>query len=204
MEPKLEEYIRRFLFDQENENTDICGDDILLTDCPQLCSNVALYRVATATFYAPSELSGTGGLHQELIRSTPSWRNQYSRYDTVLVNINPGLAGMKGMLVGRVKAFLSFTHNDIISRGALVEWFENVGDEPDTVTGMWVVRPEVVDGQRTVSIVHLDSIVRAVHLVPVYRDTTMPHDFERSYSLTAFNRFYVNRYADYHSFECIY
>lgn len=107
------------------------------------------------------------------------------------------------MLVGRVKACLSFKHNGKRMPSAMVEWFEMVGDRPDENTGMWVVRPETSNGERVPSIVHLYSIVRDVHLIPVFWGTQMPIDFNFSYSLDAFEHFHVNKYADYYSFECI-
>ncbi|KDQ55244.1 hypothetical protein JAAARDRAFT_134224, partial [Jaapia argillacea MUCL 33604] len=103
-----------------------------------------------------------------------------------------------GMLVGHVMMFLSFTHKDISYPCALVEWFMPEGDSPDDVTGMWVVKPEVDNGCRTIGLVHTDCIICAVHLLPVFRDCRIPPDFHFSYSLDAFTAFYVNKYADYH------
>ncbi|KAK7676622.1 hypothetical protein QCA50_020436 [Cerrena zonata] len=203
-EPHLEGYLRRFLFDQENEDLDISGDDLPVEDCPELQGNIGLYHIATATFYAPSDASGTGGLRHELIRSTASWlKGSDARYDTVLINIDPTITGMRSMLVARVKAFLMLSHDNVAMPCALVQWFETVGDQPNEVTGIWAVRPEMFEDQQVTSVVHLDTIVRAVHLVPVFKDVTIPVDFRFAYSLDAFDLFYVNRYIDYHTFECI-
>ena len=77
--------------------------------------------------------------------------------------------------------------------------------EVDHVAGPGVaVRVAAVDpAVRVPSIVHLYSIVRDVHLIPVFWGTQMPIDFNFSYSLDAFEHFHVNKYADYYSFECI-
>ena len=58
--------------------------------------------------------------------------------------------------------------------------------------------------RRHTGIVHLDTIVRAVHLVPNFRDVVIPVDFHFSHSLDAFTSYYINKYADYHTHECIY
>ncbi|KAH9913279.1 hypothetical protein B0H21DRAFT_704034, partial [Amylocystis lapponica] len=163
-----------------------------------------VYRSASSTFYAPSELSGGGGMHREMIRSNPFWRNEYARFDTVLISTDPSRAGMCGMAVVRVVSIFAFTYDDVYYPCALVEWFELESEQPDAVTGLYVVKPDITDGERVVTLIHLDSIVRAVHLIGVYRATLIPTDFHFSYTLDAFDAFYVNKYADYHSHECIY
>jgi hypothetical protein len=45
---------------------------------------------------------------------------------------------------------------------ALVHWYSRVGDEPDEETEMWIVEPP--------SIIHLDCIPRAAHLIAVCRE----------------------------------
>ena len=76
-------------------------------------------------------------------------------------------------------------------------------EDPDPVTGMWVVRPEFVDGQRAVGVVHLDSIYRASQFLPVFgTGASIPPDFHFHKSLKSFRSYYVNKYIDYHSHEC--
>ncbi|KAI0742204.1 hypothetical protein C8Q80DRAFT_1109559, partial [Daedaleopsis nitida] len=163
-----------------------------------------VYRAASSTFYAPSELCGPGGMHREMIRATPRWWGAYSRYDTVLVNLDPDRIGMDGMLAARVRAFFSYNHEGDVQKCALVEWFMPDGDAPDAVTGMWVVRPELYDdGERVVDIIPISSIVRACHLTPVYGTTRLPADFHFADSLDAFRRYYVNWYVDYHAHETL-
>lgn len=142
-------------------------------------------------------------MHREVIRSNPAWYGEYDRRDTVLVNNGTDDTRMGGMVVARVLHFLAFSVDDIRYPCALVEWFLPTGGAPDPVTGMWIVKPEKVRGKRTVGLVHLDCIVRACHLIGIYGKSRIPHDFHFSYSLDAFQAFYVNRYADYHAHECI-
>ncbi|KAH9916450.1 uncharacterized protein B0H18DRAFT_939252 [Fomitopsis serialis] len=200
----LPELIRRLLHDQltPDASDDSDPDDVDIDDCPQFYGNVAIYHSARAFFYAPSELCGLGGMHSEMIRSHPHWYSEYERRDTVLIQDGPEDGVMGGMLVGRVLAFLSFTHNEITYPCALVEWFFPVGDEPDSVTGMWVVKPRLIRGERDVGLVHTDCIVRACHLAPLYGRAPLPTDFDFSYSHVAFGSFYYNKYVDYHAHEC--
>ncbi|KAI0717299.1 hypothetical protein C8Q72DRAFT_962343 [Fomitopsis betulina] len=103
---------------------------------------------------------------------------------------------------GAVLTFLSFSHNGITYPCALVEWFFPVGDTPDPVTGMWVVEPKLVDGERDIGLVHTDCIVRSCHLAPVYGPAPLPTDFDFSYAHIVFDSFYYSKYVDYHTHEC--
>lgn len=199
----LPELISRFLFDQlYADDFYITGEEADLEDCPVFEGNVALYRSARATFYAPSELCGPEGMHSEMIRSHPSWYGQYARYDTVLIQNEEDDAVMGGMLVGRVLAFVGFTHDDIRYSAAVVEWLEPVGDAPDPVTGMWIVHPRLRGGVRELGLVHTDCIVRACQLIGVYGRERVPDKLHHSQVHDAFDLFYFNKYADYHTHEC--
>lgn len=202
-QPSLPRLINQFLYDQLYAREDHSSEDVPEEQWPQFHDRVSVYLSAKAVFYAPTELAGISGMHSEIIRSNPSWRGEYDRRDTVLINLDPSEQGFRSMIVGRVRAFITFTFDTEHYPCALVEWFLRQEDTPDVNTGMWVVEPEILDGERVVGLVHIDSIVRAVHLMPVYRNTQMPHDFHFSYSLDAFTCFYVNSYADYHSHECL-
>ena len=64
---------------------------------------------------------------------------------------------MRGMTVGRVFLFFSFTFQDVYYPCALVHWYSTVGSEPDKDTGLWVVKPEYkTNGHQRMAIVHLD------------------------------------------------
>ncbi len=202
-QPNLLQLIGEFLYDQLYADEDHSAEDVQVANLPIFHGRVSVYYSAKAFFYAPSEISGTGGMHSELIRSNPLWRNQYHRFDTILVDVNPEVAGFRGMLIGCVLSFIAFTYHGIRYPCALVQWFVRQNENPNPDTGMWIVEPELRDGKRVVSLIHLDCISRAVHLMPLYRGVHLPHDFHFSYSLDAFRYFYVNKYADYHSHESI-
>ena len=210
----LRELVRRFLYDQvhasdpdpylDDDGNPIDSSSVDLSECPQVYGNIAVHRVAHATFYAPTELAGTAGMHRELIRANPSWRG-HPRFDTVLINTDADEPGMQGMTVGRVMGLMAIQHNGTRYPSALIDWYEKVSEVPSNVTGMYEIQPELDEnGQQVTSIVHIDAIFRAVNLSPVFRGTTIPLDFHYSYSLDAFETFYVNKYGDYHSHHCIY
>jgi hypothetical protein len=109
---------------------------------------------------------------------------------------------MKGMSVIQVKLLFSFDYDGKMYPCALVHWFKRVGASPDSETGMWKVRPETYrNGQHIVSILHLDTFLHSAHLLPVFRQDVLSFDFHFSYSLDAFELYYVNKYADRHSHE---
>lgn len=197
--------IRQFLYAEANDINpgDPNTTNINLAECPIITSRIALYQSAIATFYAPSELAGTSGMHSEIIRANPNWRYEYPRFDTVLIQVNPDLPGIRGCKIGRVRAFLSVSYDGSRIPCALVQWFVIKGDRPSDVMNMWVVQPEMQGQHHFTSVVHIDSFIRGVHLIPVYNGVKMPRNFHFSYSLDAFKAFYLNRFADYHTHECI-
>ncbi|TFK84482.1 hypothetical protein K466DRAFT_496496 [Polyporus arcularius HHB13444] len=202
--PALHDLLRRFLRQQLYPDFDEPDAVVNLDDCPDLSprTKLALHATARATYYAPSELCGRFGMHSEMIRCSPRWFKQNPRYDTVFVRLSDA-PGMQGMVVGRVRAFLSFPYRITMYECALVEWFELVGDRPDPVTGLWMVKPEYSGNRRAMEMIALDSVVRACHLMPFFGRTRIPKDFHFSYSLDAFSRFYVSSYADYHVHELL-
>ena len=103
---------------------------------------------------------------------------------------------MKGMSVVRVKLLFSFDYNGKMDPCTLVDWFKHVGASPDSETGMWKVRPEMYrNGQHIVSILHLDTFLHSAHLLPIFGQDVLPFNFHFSYSLDAFESYYVNKYA---------
>lgn len=175
-----------------------------LDDCPFFEGHISVYHSAIAHFYAPSDLCGTGGMHRERIRSTPLWRGQYARRDTVFIETDPTLPGMPGMDVGRIFLFFSFTLQDVLYPCALIHWFENVGQQPDPETGFWMVRPAYErNGQPSLAVIHVDCIIRAAHLVGVYGSRLVPDIIHFSDSLDVFKTYFVNSYADHHMNEFI-
>ncbi|KAJ6609182.1 hypothetical protein B0H10DRAFT_2438684 [Mycena sp. CBHHK59/15] len=201
-QPQFPLLLRRFLYEQLYPDSEVDPLDVPIDDCPRFDGRIKIYHSATARFYAPSDLCGTGGMHRECIRSNPRWHGTYSRRDTVFINIDPDLPGMLGMIIGRVFLFFSFTYRDTYYPCALVQWFPRYGATPDDDTGLWVVTPEAYgNGDRCLAIIHLNSIARAAHLLPVYGSSLLPEDFHYSYSLDAFRAFFINSYADHHTHE---
>ncbi|KAG6825616.1 hypothetical protein H0H92_003051 [Tricholoma furcatifolium] len=147
---RLEDLIRRFLFDQINDDPTLSANTVSLEACPWFAGNVYVYHSAIATFYAPSDDSGIRGMRRERIRSTPDWRGRGSRRDCAFVVQDDKQPGMKGLAVVRVRLFFSLEHDNTRYPCALVEWFKTVGRSPDLDTGMWKVRPDMVDGQREI------------------------------------------------------
>ena len=92
---QLVEHTRRFLYDQFHPNAEVCGMDAPLHLCPVIPSNlhIRVYHSATSTYYAPSDLSGIGGMHHEIIRATPSWKKGPGRYDCIYVENDAELEG---------------------------------------------------------------------------------------------------------------
>jgi hypothetical protein len=173
-----------------------------LSQCPKIESKISLHYSATATFFAPSDLSGIGGMRREHIRANPRWRGEEPRNDCVFINADPAKPGMRGMDVARVLNFLSFTHKEKTYPCALVHWFATMDDEPDEETGLWIVEPLFNDqGDRFIAVIHLDCIIRAAHLIGEYGEDFVPEDMTFHESLDHFNTFYVNKLADHHAFE---
>jgi hypothetical protein len=157
-----------------------------------------------AVYWAPSDPSGVGGMRQERIRASPSWLKGPPRYDCMFLSKDPLLAGFRGLHVVRALLFFSFTYRNIRYPCALVQWFLPIGDEPDEITGMFIVEPELdSDGTRTISVIHLDTVLRAAHLIPCFGIDTLPSQFHFSDSLDAFRSYYVNKYIDHSAHSMI-
>jgi len=65
-----------FIVNQTHANS---GSNMSLTDSSdnqpsEFDDLITLYPSAVATYFAPSDLSGIGGMHSECIRATPNWR----------------------------------------------------------------------------------------------------------------------------------
>ncbi|KAF9525467.1 hypothetical protein CPB83DRAFT_771905, partial [Crepidotus variabilis] len=49
------------------------------------------------------------------------------------------------------------------------------------------------------SVIHIDSTLRAAHLIGNYGRSFIPYNLSPSHALQAFRSYYVNKYADYHA-----
>ena len=138
----------------------------------------------------------------ERIHAINVWRNGPGRYDCVFVNTDPSADGMLGLDIARVRLFFSFKHENTKFPCTLVHWFSQVGDSADEHTGMWIVKPDLAeDGTHNASVIHIDTIFRAAHLMPVYGNDPVPRHLSFTQSLDTFNSYYVNKYIDHHAFE---
>ena len=72
--------------------------------------SIWVYHSAITTYYAPSDLCGTGGLHCERIQAAPNFRGE-KRYDTVFVELEVSKEGLLGMVIARVHLFFSFLYH---------------------------------------------------------------------------------------------
>jgi hypothetical protein len=111
---------------------------------------------------------------------------------------------MQGLHVAQVLLFFSFAFDDIVYPCTLVHWFVPVNTEPDNVTGMWVVKPEysgTSSGQQVVSVIHIDSVLRGAHLLPVFGPSFVSPEISYTDSLNVFQAYYVNKFIDHHAYE---
>ncbi|KAG2107467.1 uncharacterized protein F5147DRAFT_745971 [Suillus discolor] len=201
-QPNFTTLIQHFLHDQCCADSDSSSSDSSRSALPEIYEKITLYTSAVATFFAPSDLSGIGGMRYERIRTVDTWRNGPGHYDCVFVSTDSSADGMRGLNIARVRLFFSLKHDGITYPCALVQWFKRVADSPDEITGMWVVEPELLeDGARCVSVIHLDSIFRAAHLIPVFGGDFVPTNLTYLQTLDTFCTYYVNNFIDHHAYE---
>ncbi|KAF8804851.1 hypothetical protein BYT27DRAFT_7225140 [Phlegmacium glaucopus] len=203
-EPCLPSLVCEFLHQQLNisgneASTSEFDFDMPDNDILEMISPISVFHSAIATFYAPSDISGIRGMRHERICSTPSWRTTGPQRDCVFVVENQDKP---------VKLLFSFHYEGEEYPCALIEWFKKIGRSPEEQTywcaimGMWVVKPEVDEsGKRLTSVVHIDTILRGAHLLPVYGKQFLPLRFRHTWSLDCFKSFFVNKYADHHANE---
>ncbi|KAF7292216.1 C2H2-type domain-containing protein [Mycena indigotica] len=185
--PQLSDLLRTYLNLDANANL----DDI---------EHLSVFHSATASFYSPSDPSGIRGMKRERIRCTPSWRKHGPRRDCAFI-VEDDAPGFSGMSVVRIRLLFSFTYNGVYHPCALVRWFKKVGTRPDPETGMWIVEPDIRYGSHFITIEHLDTILCAAHLIPVFGERNIPHDLRYTDSLDSFLSFHVNKYIDAHANE---
>ena len=197
----LQDAIQHFLYNQLYPNVEIPGDHVDLCVCPLFQGRVWVFHSAAATFCMPSNQSGVGGMHREIICATPTWQGGAPCYDCVYVaKGGVDTEGFWSLMVGRVHLFFSCVHAGDCYLCALVDWFIPIADEPDKLTGMWMVVLEVDnDGWWVQSVVSLGSIVQGAHLIGVYGGEFIPVDLHFSKSLDAFEAYCVNKYIDHHA-----
>lgn len=202
--PDFPHLLQAFLSDQLNcnfgsQSDSEDGDDILESISP-----LSVFHSATATFFAPSDPSGRRGMRRERIRCTPTWRGKGPRRDCAFVVEDQHKQGFRGMSVVRTRLLFSFSYEGEHYPCALVDWYKKVGRGPEESSGMWIVHEESQGGRngaRLTTVVHLDSILRGAHLIPVYGEKRLPDLFKPEWTLDSFDTFFVNKYADHHANE---
>jgi hypothetical protein len=203
-EPSFPTLIRRFLYDQIYPDNVLSASEVPIAACPSFTGKIRVHNSAVATFHAPSDPSGAGGMRRERIRAIPSWRKGPPRYDCAFLSVDPDVRGMLGMTVVRVRLFFSFKCEGVSYPCALVHWYKRLRERPDDDTGLWILQPEVDDaGDPVTSIIHLDSIIRAAHLVAIFGEEFVPKTLTYQQTLDAFKAFYVNKHIDHHAFDLL-
>ena len=163
----------------------------------------SVVTTATSMYFAPSDCSGTTGYTKELLHAMTSYRKKFPYYDTIFVRT--GLApGPYGLSVAQLRILFSFTIKGIHREVALIKWFSYVGNSPDEDTRMWVVqREKQQDGSPLMDFIFVDTILQSCHLLPMYEEVMISSDITHMTSLTNFKIFYVNKFADHHSFKLL-
>lgn len=198
--------ICRFLYEQLHPESELSGAEVDLQDCPYFSGRFTVFDSAVATYFLPSDTLGQGGPYRERIRAKPVCRRSTTvpRHDCVLVATDATRSSFSSMQVARARLLLSIRHLDKSIPCALVDWFVTEGSRPDPTTGMWVVKPQYTANNRPFSsIVHLDSVLRGIHLLPVHKKRTITRGQSYLRSLDSYRKFYVNKYIDYHAFETV-
>ncbi|KAI5998886.1 hypothetical protein EDC04DRAFT_2872130 [Pisolithus marmoratus] len=189
--PSLAHLVRAFLFIQLHPNDPRHPSEVPLLECPFYEGKISIFSSASSTFYAPSDLCGTGGMRREYIHAALNWRNEGPRNDCTFIITDPDQDGMRGMDIAHIHCFFSFTFRQTVYRYCA-----------DEDTGMWVVKPSfTANHQRNLAVIHIDTIFRAAHLIPVYGTSDIPRKIHPNVSYDIFRSFYVNRFADHHAFE---
>ncbi|KAH8980296.1 hypothetical protein EDB86DRAFT_2835417 [Lactarius hatsudake] len=200
-QPDLPFALQKFIFSIDNPGSAASASiTVPSLGLPLFQARVRVHHSALATFFAPSDLCGTGGMCQEHIRSTSSWYG-HPRHDTVFVVLDEDLPGMEGMVVARVQLFFSFKYKRVDYACAYVNWLVRDNDKPDPDTGMWAVSLETRCGKLASQVIDVRTIAHAAHLLPVYGRNSVLPDTQYYNSLDRYKSFYVNPFVDHHAHE---
>ncbi|KAH9000049.1 hypothetical protein EDB92DRAFT_1939723 [Lactarius akahatsu] len=177
--------IQKFIYDQEHLNSTSDIMSVSSTAHPMFYGKITVYPSAIATIQVPSNISRTGGMCCERICAVTSWRKGASHYDTVFVNADSAVEGIHYLC-------------------ALVNWFSCKDNSPDKSTGMWIVEPYARGGDAenpSSDIIHLNTILRAAHLLPVFGSEHVSRTLSFTDTLDTFSSYYINKYVDHHAFK---
>jgi len=195
--PTLPDHLREFLAHQLDANTSF-------QPWAMPTGHIKVFHSASATFVSPSDPSGIGCTCCEQIQAMPSWYcGPEHYYDTVFVNTDDTHEGVQSMDMGHVLCFFLLPcMNSLSYPCALIHWFDYIANEPDELTGMWMVKPSFLDNRsRHLSVIHVDTIIRAVHLIPIFGQERVLPFITFHNSLDIYCGFYINHLVDHHAFE---
>ena len=165
---------------------------------------ISVFTSAAATFYAPSDPCGAGGMRSEHIHAVERWRGGLPRYDCVFVTKDLSSApptDMKDLRVARLLLLFSFSYRRTTHQCALIRLLPFTEDKPDSDTGMRIVESLL---NQVPQVVPFNSIYRAAHLIPVYHGiSTLSRSMSMTTSLDKFRYYYVNKFIDHHAFEIL-
>ncbi|TEB36772.1 hypothetical protein FA13DRAFT_1893563 [Coprinellus micaceus] len=189
-EPQFVDAFLQYLHEQRHPTTPIPDP---IQQYLSFSGRIYVHHSAVARFFAPSDACGSGGMQRKTIRCNRYWKGGVRR-DTILVSQSDE-PGMYGMIVARLRLLFEFC--------ALVQWFPTQGEEPDPLTGLWKVAPEEEGGVAPLQVISLSTIVRGVHLLPVYGKGRLPESYCYTTALDKFQEYYVNSFIDHHAHELL-
>jgi hypothetical protein len=200
-EPEFPLALKKFLYGRRHPNREVPDN---VDACVDFTGRIQVFHSAIARFYAPSDLCGAGGMYRQRIRCNPSWYGQ-RRHDTVFVVQDEAQAGMRGMLIARVRLLFSFIDEDSDVGAtvpcALVSWYLPASNNRDPDTGMWLVQPEGTREFQPIQVIPLKSVARGAHLLPNYGVGMLPEYITHINALDEFKTYFVNPYIDHHCHE---
>ena len=167
--------IQEFVYKQQHPSSSAHN----MPDLPPFFEIITIHTIAIATLHTPSDLSGIGGMKCKHIHTVSHWRQGPVHYDTLFINApaddvddnadDLSTHGILGLEVAHAHLFFSFTLNGVKYPCALVHWFSCMTDTLNDVTGMYTIEPNYLpNGKPMTAVVHLDTVFRAAHLIPVF------------------------------------
>ena len=91
-EPNFHYHLQRFIQDQLKSESDT-------SPFFYIPNKIYMYSSVVATFHAPSDLCGSGGMCHECIHAATSWRWGKPQYNCVFINSDELEPGMRGLSI---------------------------------------------------------------------------------------------------------
>jgi len=80
-----------------------------------------------------------------------------------------------------------------------IEWFTPIPATPDPKHSIYRVSRLTENGHRSASIIRVETIICSIHLIPQF-GPVMPQEWNSFTVLKLCNSFYINPFADVHSY----